>query len=142
MQQLIEFVTNHWELFLALVVIVALLLRSFLAESGGKDSVDPMGATELINHKDAVVIDVRPEAEFRDGHIINAVQVPMNQLGSQLDRLAKFKKRPVIVSCRSGSQSAAACRTLRKEGFEEVYNLKGGILAWKNANLPVTRKSK
>ncbi|MGD2084341.1 MAG: rhodanese-like domain-containing protein, partial [Chromatiales bacterium] len=54
--------------------------------------------------------------------------------------LKKFKNRPIVVSCRSGAQSATACRQLRKEGFERVYNLHGGILAWESANLPVSHK--
>ena len=139
-QQLIEFVGNNWVLFAALVAIIALLVHNFLVT--GKGSVDPTGATDLINRKDALVVDVRPTADFMKGHIINAVNIPMNGFKNQIGALTKHKGRPIIVSCRSGSQSAAACSQLRKEGFEEVYNLKGGILAWQAGNLPLTRKKR
>ena len=139
MQQFIEFATNHWVLFLALLTIGGLLIYN-LTLGAPKDQMDPQGATELINHRNALVVDVRPVADFSQGHIINAVNVPMNGLQNQLGQLKKHQDRPVIVSCRSGAQSSQACRQLRSAGFTEVYNLKGGMLAWQNANLPVTRK--
>lgn len=138
--QLLEFVANHWILFGALGVIAGLLTYSFIV--GEKGSVDPSQATVLINQRDAAVIDVRPAADFAKGHIINAVNVPMNGFKKQIGALARHKNDPVIVSCRSGSQSQAACQLLRKAGFSEVYNLKGGILAWESANLPLTRKKR
>jgi len=139
-QQLIEFVVNHWVLFAALAVIVALLVHNLIL--GGKGSVDPLGATELINHRDAIVVDVRPAADFAKGHIINAQNIPMNGFKNQIASLQKHKEKPIVVNCRSGSQSSAACQHLRKEGFAEVYNLRGGILAWQSANLPLTRKKR
>jgi rhodanese-related sulfurtransferase len=138
--QLIEFVSNHWPLFVALVAVAALLAYNLIV--GEKGSVDPAGATELINHKDAVVIDVRPAADFAKGHIINAQNIPMNGLKNQLGVLQKHKNGPLVVACRSGSQSSMACQQLRKAGFAEVYNLRGGVLAWQSANLPLTRKKR
>jgi len=138
--QLIEFVGNHWYLFLALGVILGLLTYNLLV--GDKGSVDPSGATALINQKDAAVVDVRPAADYAKGHIINAVNIPMNGFKNQTGALGKFKDKPVIITCRSGAQSQAACNVLRKAGFPEVYNLKGGVLAWESANLPLTRKKR
>jgi rhodanese-related sulfurtransferase len=138
--QLIEFLGNHWILFAMLGVILGLLTYNLIV--GDKGSVDPIGATSLINQRDATVIDVRPAADYAKGHIINAVNIPANGLKKQTGALMKYKDGPVIVSCRSGSQSSAACHVLRKAGFPEVYNLKGGILAWESANLPLTRKKR
>jgi rhodanese-related sulfurtransferase len=78
--------------------------------------------------------------EYSDGHIINAENIPLNSLNNQLQKLEKYKQHPIIAVCRSGSRSAAACNTLRKAGFEQVYNLRGGMLAWENAGQPVRRK--
>jgi rhodanese-related sulfurtransferase len=138
--QLIEFVTNHWPLFLALVGVLALLAYNLTV--GDKGSVDPAAATELINHKEAIVIDVRPAADFAKGHIINSQNIPMNGFKNQIGALQKYKDGPVVLTCRSGSQSSLACGLLRKAGFAEVYNLRGGVLAWQNANLPLTRKKR
>jgi rhodanese-related sulfurtransferase len=139
-QQLIEFVSNHWMLFAALAAIIALLVHNFLV--AGKGSVDPVGATDLINRRDALVVDVRPAADFAGGHIINAVNIPMNGFSKQIATLQKHKDRPILVTCRSGSQSSAACSQLRKEGFEEVHNLRGGVMAWQSANLPLSKKKR
>jgi rhodanese-related sulfurtransferase len=136
--QLIVFVGNHWYLFVALAVILGLLGWNLVV--GERGSVDPLAATDLINRREAVVIDVRPTADFAKGHIINAVNVPFNGFKNQLAALSKYKGKPIVVNCRSGSQSSVACGQLRKEGFGEVYNLKGGILSWQAANLPLTRK--
>lgn len=137
---LLEFIGNHWVLFGALGVILGLLTYTLII--GEKGSADPSAATLMINQRDAAVIDVRPAADFAKGHIINAVNVPMNGFKKQIGALTRFKDGPVIVNCRSGSQSQAACHVLRKAGFNEVYNLKGGILAWESANLPLTRKKR
>jgi rhodanese-related sulfurtransferase len=140
MEQYIDFVTNNIFLFAALCVVLALLAHNLMA-GGGKFAVTPQKATELINREDAVVVDVRPIADFSKGHIINAINIPMNSLKSQLGRLDKYKQKPVIVACRSGAQSAGAGKQLRQAGFEKVYDLKGGIMAWQSASLPVSRKS-
>jgi rhodanese-related sulfurtransferase len=91
----------------------------------------------MINHQDAVLIDVREDGEFAEGHILNAIHIPLGALSANLNRLEKYRNAPIIVGCRSGNRSAHACRLLKKKGFENVYNLHGGILAWQNANLPV-----
>ncbi len=140
MEQLIEFAGNHLALVAALAVILFLFAQNLLADMGGKGAVTPQQATELINRKDAVVVDVRPIADFSKAHIINAINIPLSSIKSQLKQLEKHKDAPVIVSCRSGAQSAGACKILSASGFGEVYNLKGGIMAWQSASLPVSRK--
>ncbi|GAB0147855.1 rhodanese-like domain-containing protein [Marichromatium gracile] len=140
LDQLVQFVGNHWLLFLALVVILGLLIHNLIV--GSKGSVEPLAATEMINRQDAVVIDVRPAADFAKGHILNAINIPMNGFKNQLATVAKHKGKPIIVNCRSGSQSQMACAQLRKEGFEEVYNLRGGIMGWEAASLPLARGGK
>ena len=139
MDQYLEFVTNHPFLFAALGVVSVLLIHNLISGMD-KSSIHPNHATRLINQEDAVVVDVRPMADFSNGHIINAINIPMNGFNNQLNRLEKHRDKPVIVACRSGAQSGSACKALRKEGFEKVFNLKGGILAWQDANLPVSRK--
>ncbi|MBK1645005.1 hypothetical protein CKO25_10150 [Thiocapsa imhoffii] len=140
LDQLLEFIGNHWYLFLALAVIVGLLTHNIIV--GGKGSVEPLGATEMINHQDAIVVDVRPAADYAKGHIINAINIPMNGFKNQIGTLVKHKTKPIIVNCRSGAQSSIACQQLRKEGFEQVFNLRGGIMGWEAASLPLTRKKR
>jgi rhodanese-related sulfurtransferase len=140
MEQVIEFATNHAVLVGAFALVLLALVWNLIADPGGKNAVDPTGATALINHEDAVVLDVRSMAEYKDGHIVNAINIPLNGLGNNLKQLEKHRDKPILAVCRSGSRSGAACNLLRKHGFEKAKNLRGGMMAWESANLPVRRK--
>ncbi len=138
MQQFFAFVVNHWILFLALVVISVLLAATLLSEVLlGFKSVTPAAATQLINREGAVVLDVREEREFRAGHIVNALHVPLTALEARLKDLDKMRETPLIVTCQNGQFSARAGDILRKHGFTKIYKLGGGLMTWKDANLPL-----
>jgi len=141
MQQLIEFLSNHTLLTSLLVAIVlALYGTSFINRLRGIKQVGPAEATQMINHDDAIVIDVRENNEYADGHIINAMHIPMTNVQSRISELEKHKSKPIIVSCRSGARSATVCGWLKKHEFENVSNLKGGVMAWTSASLPLSKK--
>jgi len=140
MEQLLEFAGNHSLLVGAFVVVFTALIWNLISDPGGKHAIDPLTATAMINHEDAVVVDVRSMSEFKDGHIVNAINVPLNGLGNNLKQLEKYRTSPIVAVCRSGSRSGAACRVLRKHGFDNVKNLRGGMMAWESASLPVKRK--
>lgn len=113
-----------------------LLVRPFRA---GRE-VSAVEAVQLINRKDAVVIDVRDTGEYEAGHIASAKHVPERQLTERLKEFEKFKGRPVIVTCRSGMRSSAAVQILRRNGFDEAVNLRGGIGAWQQAGMPLEKR--
>lgn len=102
----------------------------------GIKEVDCVAATQLINHKNALVLDVREESEYKSGHVLNAKLLPLGKLGERIGELEKHRGKPIVVVCRSGARSANACALLGKQGFAEVYNLAGGMIAWQKANLP------
>lgn len=101
----------------------------------GINNVDVHEAKELINTRDAVVLDVREADEFVAARIPSARHIPLREIGGRINELKPYKDKPIVVSCRSGSRSAHAVRMLHKQGFTEVYNLKGGLVAWVRANL-------
>ena len=101
--------------------------------------VGPSEAVTLINRKDALVLDVRDDGEFAGGHITNARHMPEKQVAERLKELEKFKDKPVIVSCASGRRSATVADSLRKQGFADVVALRGGILAWSQAGMPLEK---
>lgn len=113
-----------------------LLIRPFRAGS----EVTAFAAVQLINRKDAVVIDVRTTGEFEAGHIAGARHVPEAQFDERLHELEKFKDRPVIVACRTGTRSGSVVKNLRSKGFAEAVNLGGGIIAWEQAGMPLQKK--
>ena len=137
----ISFVTNNWMLIIALVVILGMLFFNlFGGRLRGYQAVGPADSVNLINHEDAIILDVRENKEYQGGHILNSIHIPQSSLAKRITELEKYKSRPIIVGCRSGNRSAFACGLLKKQGFENVYNLSGGVMAWQNANLPLTRK--
>lgn len=107
---------------------------------GGAGEVGTVEAVQLINHRDALVLDVREDSEFAAGHIPSSKHIPVGKIGERLKELEKYKGKPIVVICRSGNRSAGASSVLKNNGFTEVRNLKGGMLAWEQANLPVQRK--
>ena len=141
MDKLPIFIINHWELFAALVVIIGLLvIPPALDKVRGILSIEPVDALVVINHKDALVVDVREDSEYAGGHILGSEHVPLSRLKKELGRLEKYKGRPAVVVCATGSRSRRAAAMLKQSGFETVYNLRGGVMAWNNANLPLTTK--
>lgn len=131
---------NIWLILLAVISGLMLFGGPLFGRLSGVKRVGPQEAVLLMNHEDALVLDVREPSEFADGHIHKAKHVPLGALSKRLGELEKFKDQTVIAVCRSGARSAQACRLLRKAGFEKVYNLDGGMLAWEQAGLPKERK--
>ena len=141
MDKYIQFLTNHTLLSGGWLVVAGLIIYSFIGDRlRGFNSVNPAMATQLINRENAIILDVREDNEYRDGHIVNSVHIPLSYLNDRLKELEKHKGKPIIVGCRSGQRSSQACNVLKKQGFDAVYNLSGGIMGWKNDNLPLTKK--
>ena len=137
MAQLFEFIGNHP----LLVGTFAALLGLFVANEmrrGGR-SITAQQLVNLVNNKDALVVDVRDSKEFEAGHIVDAINIPHTALESRLSELNKYKDKPVVLTCKMGQHSGSAGTILRKAGFEEVARLTGGILEWRNQNLPVVK---
>lgn len=135
-----EFVQhNIWLIVLAAFSGFMLIFPNLRGKISGTEEVDTTGAVQLINHDNAIVLDVREANEFSSGHIADAKHIPVGQLANNLKPLEKYKDQAIVVNCRSGARSASACGVLRKNGFTKVYNLKGGILAWQQANLPTVK---
>lgn len=142
MPKLLEFVINHWDLFLALVIIIFMMFSGQLSSRlRGYKTITPQEAVLLLNHDNAVLVDVREDNEFKEGHIIDARHIPLGKLGDRMNELEPFRNQAVVVNCRSGHRSAGACARLRKNDFKTVYNLKGGIMAWQSAGLPLQKSS-
>lgn len=133
-----EFIQQNITWVMLAVFSGGMLIFPLLRGSAGGVSVTE--ATLLLNREDAVLLDVRETHEWSTGHIPNARHIALGQLGQHISEIAKFKDRPIIICCASGNRSSSACNTLRKAGFEKVYNLAGGIGAWTEAGLPVTTK--
>jgi len=133
---LIEFVSNNYVLvsiFLALLVLLAITET----QKGGK-SVVSRELTGLVNRDEGVVLDVRAKKEFDAGRIVDSLNIPHEKLVSRLGELEKHKAKTIIVVDAMGQHAGAACRELKKAGFNAV-KLSGGMSSWRGDNLPVVK---
>lgn len=87
---------------------------------------------------DVVVLDVRTPGEFAGGFIANALNIDYNDADFNAEIAKLDKNKTYLVYCLSGKRSASAAAYMRSNGFKEVLNLEGGILAWQGNNLPIT----
>lgn len=133
---------NPLNMVLLAVTVVSggmLLWPWFLRLSKPGKEVGPLQAVQLMNRRDAVVVDVREASEYSTGHIAGARHIPQGQLQGRLKELEKAKGKPIIVACATGNRSRLASALLQKQGHEEVYNLQGGLAAWRQAGMPLEK---
>lgn len=131
--------SNIWLILIAVVSGFMLLWSMVGNRLRGIKEADCAAALQLINHKEAVVLDVRENEEFKSGHLLNAKHIPLGKLRERIGEIERYRESPIVVMCRSGQRSATACAMLGREGFAQVYNLGGGIMAWQKAGLPLEK---
>ena len=140
LDELLAFAGRHPLLSIALAgLTVALLYNELSGLFRGYRALRPAELTALVNRDDALVVDLRPAAEFEKGHISGAKNVQMGQFDPAAKPLAAAKTLPVVLVCKSGQSAGDAAKRLRKAGFERVHVLEGGIAAWQQADLPLVK---
>jgi rhodanese-related sulfurtransferase len=138
----VDFLQQNWHWAALAAASAAILLFDLVRNREGSESLSPVEATLKINRDDALVLDVRTQDEFARGHIVSARHVPLADLDKRLPEFAKYKSKPVILCCQSGARSASALASLKKAGFEQAFNLRGGLQEWERAGQPISRKRK
>jgi rhodanese-related sulfurtransferase len=134
----VNFILEHLPTVAIVVISGLALLWTSLAPRGRLATT--MQATQMINRgKSTAVIDVRSAEEFAAGHLRDAKNMPLADLGNRISELDKTKIKTVIVVDKNGSKTAKAERQLKTAGFADIYSLEGGIAAWTAAGLPVTK---
>ncbi len=103
---------------------------------GHQVGVGTLEATQLINQKHAIILDLRREQDFTLGHLPNARHIPMDELATRVEEISRFKSRPAILVA-TGQAGPKAIKMLKTQGFADVFVLQGGIAAWIEANLPI-----
>lgn len=131
---------NIWLILIALASGLGLLWPLVSRRLSGIPQVSTSEAVQLINRRDAHVLDVREPGEFGAGHINGARNIPVGALKSRLGEIDKWKDQPLIVHCATGNRSQGAATALKAAGFKEVFNLRGGLGAWQQAGMPVEKK--
>jgi rhodanese-related sulfurtransferase len=99
-------------------------------------TIDVTTANDLRGRDDVILLDVREDYEFNNGHVPGAAWIPLGELPNRLDELPKDKT--IVAVCRSGNRSGQATELLRQQGFD-AHNMQGGMLAWQAAGLEVEK---
>ncbi|MDX9875412.1 MAG: rhodanese-like domain-containing protein [Spongiibacteraceae bacterium] len=135
---IVQFLLEQWLLVAGLAICLVLL---FFHESrrGGR-SVTPHQLVALVNGQQAAVIDLREPAEFRKGHIVDAINLPFAKLEERWTELESRSDHPIIFVDRMGQHASAAGKRAAAKGLKQVYRLGGGIMEWQNAQLPLVKE--
>ena len=135
-----QYLQSNYMMVIVFISSGAMLLWSYFGSKiQGIKEVGTIEALQLINHKEAVIVDVREAKEFAGGHLINAKLIPLGSLNSRIGELEKYRDRPILLVCRSGQRSKVATSQLNKQGFTQTYNLIGGVVAWQKSDLPLEK---
>ncbi len=137
MDQIVEFVTNNWMLAGAWFALVTLLMVSF--NSTASKAIGTQQVTTMMNRDKAVIVDIRPKADFSKGHLLGSINIPVANIKDSLKELEKYQQRPIILVDASGLHSSGAAQQMRKLGIQEISRMHGGILSWTNDNLPLSK---
>jgi len=133
--------------FLLLLALAALLLAACGGQSNtavADPTIDPATLPAEVDVKtvsavkdsgDVLVLDVREQWEYDEGHIPGVTLIPMNEVPTRLNEIPTDKE--VIVTCRTGNRSGQVAEFLRAQGYNNIHNMQGGIVAWEAAGLPV-----
>jgi rhodanese-related sulfurtransferase len=132
---------NPWLVAATAVVLVLVIVFEIRAQGENLTTVSPQDAIRLMN-RGAVVIDLRAAEQYAAGHLAGARRLDGEQILKAGDTLKKYKQKPLIVYDESGSLGTSAARQLKRQGFEQAFNLRGGLSAWRADNLPLEKGSK
>jgi len=134
---LVKFILENISLFGLAILSGGALLLPGLLRRGSKVSL--LQATQIINQGKALILDVREPDEFAAGHLRDAKNISLKTLPAKLVELEKFKSKPVVVICATGTRSSSATAQLKKAGFSEAVILDGGMVAWQAQGLPTVK---
>ncbi|PLW66628.1 rhodanese-like domain-containing protein [Pseudohalioglobus lutimaris] len=131
----IEFLTQQWLLVAALLAVAVMLFMHETRKSG--TSLTPQQAINVINAEQGVFVDMRDTAEFRAGHIADAMHIPTSKLMANTGLLENYRDKPIVLVCKMGQSAGAVGKKLNADGYANVNIMRGGMLEWTNLQLPV-----
>jgi rhodanese-related sulfurtransferase len=135
----VSFFSNYLNLALIAIAVVSGVMLAWPTIMRRGHGLSAADATQLINRRNAIVLDLRTADEFGKGHVPQARSVPYEELSAKAAQLSKNKSAPVLLVCQTGQRARKAEQVLTEAGYAEVYTLQGGIDAWQTAGMPVVK---
>ena len=120
---------------------VTFWVLSLLSISAYSSNVSDISQQKLFeaNSNNVVIVDVRTTEEFQQGHVPNAINVPLSNIIDNPDILTFSKEKPIVLYCRSGYRAGKAAEALQKYGYTNLRHLEGDMQGWSKAGLPVAK---
>ncbi|MBE8215272.1 MAG: rhodanese-like domain-containing protein [Endozoicomonadaceae bacterium] len=137
MDQLLLFIMNHPFLIGAFVILLILLVWTEKRKSGR--AITNQELVQLLNKNNALIVDLRDEKIFSEGHITHAINLPYTKLNERMAQLEKHKSKTIILVCNYGHHSGSSIPILAKQGFDSLVRLQGGIQGWITERLPLIK---
>ncbi|PJD96019.1 MAG: sulfurtransferase [Legionella sp.] len=138
MNQLSQFINNHWSLCLTFVaLLICVIINELLSQKKKAKEISPQKTIDLINNDLAVIIDLRDKETFKKGHIINAINMTADDINDS--KLSQYKNKSLVLVCNRGQSAPAVASKIKTLGLNPLV-LSGGMMAWHNASLPVVKK--
>jgi rhodanese-related sulfurtransferase len=121
-------------------IIVFILAHSLFTQGQAQTDLKPKAFAEKLNQfEEEIILDVRADWEYQSGHLSKAININYDGDDFESDIARLDRNKPYFLYCYSGGRSTLAAKAMRKLGFKEIYELDGGIEAWIEAKLPVTK---
>ncbi|CAM2858633.1 rhodanese-like domain-containing protein [Legionella worsleiensis] len=137
MEHLGQFIANHWQLWLAFItVLLLILINEWISQKKKAKELTPQSAVDVINNDDAIVLDLRDKESFKNGHIIDSINCTAEDF--EQPKMNKYKSKKIILVCARGLQSPSVATKISALGYQPMV-LGGGIAAWQNAALPLVK---
>ena len=131
-----NFVAEQWLLVSLLAAMVILLI--YVETGKGGEALSHFEVTRLVNSGEAVLLDIREEKQFKQGHIVDALHIPHTKLRDRIAELNKYRDKTIVVLDHLGQHAGAAGKTLKDQGFR-TCRLRGGMSDWQQQNLPLVK---
>jgi rhodanese-related sulfurtransferase len=122
-----------------IVYIVAFLAPVYLLAGVAEDISQDALLERIKEGADQLILDVRSEKEYQNGHIAGAVHIPFDEIKDRLAEVEPFKSKDIIVYCQSGRRAGMAAKTLKEAGFTRLYHLDGDWGAWSKNDRPFVK---
>ncbi|HIV70767.1 MAG TPA: rhodanese-like domain-containing protein [Candidatus Aquabacterium excrementipullorum] len=134
-----SYITQNWYWIAAALGSGGALLWLQLQSGGGGGDLGAQEAVLLINREKATVIDVSDAADFAAAHVRNARNLPLDTLAEGVKGLPANKQLPIVVVDATGARASKAVAKLKALGYDKAQGLRGGLKAWREANLPIDK---
>lgn len=141
MDRLLEYIQNHpWLVAAAVLTAVMVLVFELQTRRRNFAAVSPQDLIRLQN-QGALLLDLRTPEQYASGHIAGARRLDSAEILKAGETFRKYKEKPVVVYCDTGSTGSSAARVLAGQGFTKAFNLRNGLGSWRTENLPLTKGS-